>query len=351
MPIIVISDSKILKKVLANHVLLLRDGQLDDITSADSTEASGTTNYGIIATNVCNSDLEFPDNELEIDDLPSTGFLDPAEWPPLSEVTRDLIIRNITPLDNLKDIDLKNSKRVYATQTRSASISMFFSKMKNGQSSFNDWKHECRFSEHERSHEHRSNLQNMVARGEVLGKIDTALHAQYLKEVEYWHEVLRRIVSVIEFLGKRGLAFRGSNELIGSSQNGNFLGIIELLAEYDPFLKTHLETRVNKGKGHVSYLSKNVCNEFIELMFEEMTKKIIDGLKASKYYLISVDSSPDITHCDQLTFILRMIAGTGEPMERFIQFISQPGHSANDLEVAVLKTLTELDMDIKDCRG
>ena len=40
-------------------------------------------------------------------------------------------------------------------------------------------------------------------------------------EVQYWQQVLRMIVSVVKFICVRGLAFRGKNELIGSTNNGN----------------------------------------------------------------------------------------------------------------------------------
>ena len=63
---------------------------------------------------------------------------------------------------------------------------------------------------------------------------------------------------MIKFLSSRGLAFRESSELVGSPQNGNFLEILELLAEYDTFLAEHIQKRVNKGKEHVSCFSSTV---------------------------------------------------------------------------------------------
>lgn len=147
------------------------------------------------------------------------------------------------------------------------------------------------------------------------------------------------------------MAFRGTDAKIGSSNNGNYLGLIELLAEWDPFLKNHLDNYANRGKGHVSYLSKDICDEFIQLMGKHLQAKIVEEVKASKYYSISVDSTPDITNCDQLTFILRLVRSNGKPAERFLKFIPQPGHTANDLEIAVLGTLDEYKIDIMDCRG
>ncbi len=45
------------------------------------------------------------------------------------------------------------------------------------------------------------------------------------KEAEYWNKILKRVVSIIKFLAERGLAFRGDNEVFGSPNNGNDLGL------------------------------------------------------------------------------------------------------------------------------
>ena len=53
--------------------------------------------------------------------------------------------------------------------------------------------------------------------------------------------MLTRVVSVIRFLASRGLPFRGENQIIGSAKNGNYLGILELLSEFDTSLEEHLK--------------------------------------------------------------------------------------------------------------
>lgn len=113
---------------------------------------------------------------------------------------------------------------------------------------FNDWKNSRRFEEHEQSLEHRNNTKNFILRIHALNKIDSALNQQYLKEIDYWHKVLQRVVSIIKFLG---LPFCGgeSNEVFASIKNGNYFGSLELLAEHDNFLKTHIETHGKPGSG------------------------------------------------------------------------------------------------------
>jgi hypothetical protein len=65
------------------------------------------------------------------------------------------------------------------------------------------------------------------------------------------------------------IAFRGSHEVFGSNNNGNYLGILELLARYDPFLREHITRYANKESGNAFYLSKD--NEMLHLMKKKNT--------------------------------------------------------------------------------
>ena len=106
----------------------------------------------------------------------------------------------------------------------------------------------------------------MLIRKQQKHRIDIQLEHQYNQERDYWIKVLDRVVATIKFLAERCLAIRGSNEDIGSSSNGNFLGILELIARYDPFLAEHIRKNANQGRGHTSYLSSTTCEEIILIM-------------------------------------------------------------------------------------
>ena len=73
------------------------------------------------------------------------------------------------------------------------------------------------------------------------GTVDSELKKQLNVECEYWRQVLQRVVSVVRFLAERGLAFRGRSHKFGDGNNGNYLGCMELISEFDPFLKAHIE--------------------------------------------------------------------------------------------------------------
>ena len=59
-------------------------------------------------------------------------------------------------------------------------------------------------------------------------------------------------------------------------------------------------------------------------------KVIIEELKGAKYYSISVESTPDIEHVDQLSFNVCYVIPIG-PVERFLCFMPMKGHKGGDI--------------------
>lgn len=216
---------------------------------------------------------------------------------------------------------------------------------------FQDWKHANKaLKEHENSGEHKKCLLVFCKRESNAGRIDTNLQIALNKEQEYWQDVLKRIVEVIKFLTARGLPLRGDNEVFGTNKNGNYLGTLELLAKFDPFLQEHIKKYGNAGRGSLSYLSPTICEEFIKIMGKKVLEFIISEIKTAKYYSISVDSTPDISHTDQLAFIIRYLQN-GIITERFLKFIQIYSHGSEHLADTVTIFLNEHDIPITDCRG
>ncbi|XP_067142196.1 zinc finger MYM-type protein 1-like [Centruroides vittatus] len=181
------------------------------------------------------------------------------------------------------------------------------------------------------------------------GRIDKELEKQVEVSTQYWRNVLKRVIDVL-FLNQRSLAFRGTNETLGSPSNGNFLGMIELLAKYDPFLKEHIEKYGNCGSRKANYLSSTIYEELIEEIGKLVHSKIFDRLKKAKIYSISLDATTDKCHVDQLSLIFRYVENA-TPVERFLNFLPNQGHKAVDTLRGLKNFLKENDIDIRDCRG
>ena len=170
------------------------------------------------------------------------------------------------------------------------------------------------------------------------------------KPKKYWVEVVRRVVAVVTFLAERGLPFRGHDEHIGSRHNGNFLGVMELIAEFDPFLAKHVEEFGNQGRGNPSYLSSTIYEEVIQIMAKKVKEHIVAEVAPSKYFSVSVDSTPYLTHVDQLTMIIRYVVD-GKPVERFLTFHQMISHKTEAIATTLLEYLERETIDFQDCRG
>jgi hypothetical protein len=207
----------------------------------------------------------------------------------------------------------------------------------------NSWKnqHQC-MKEHEQSTDHRFAVTSLLNRSGTKSRIDAEFVKEFFNERENWRSLLKRIVSVIKFVSSRGPAFRGSNQTLGSPQNGNYLGALELLSEYDAFFTKHLQTHGNKGKGKTSYLSANICEEFVELLAKSVLEFMVAELKQAKYYSTILDSTLDISDVDQLTFVILYEDGT--PVERFFGFFPISGLTATEMETFLLEQLEKHDI-------
>ncbi|GBP77371.1 Zinc finger MYM-type protein 1 [Eumeta japonica] len=202
---------------------------------------------------------------------------------------------------------------------------------------------------HEKSSSHRDCLLTYLHAGKAFA---SRFHKQIHENNVYWEHVLQRVIAVIRTLAERGLPFRGAVEKFGSPQNGNFLALLELISQFDLFLAAHITKYGNTGKGNVSYLSKTIYEELIMIMAQVGHGKIISQIKDSRYYSLSVDSTPDLTHMDQLSVVIRYIKG-GQPVERFLIFIELETHHTGDkLAKQTLQYLEEhCGLDFSKCRG
>lgn len=226
-------------------------------------------------------------------------------------------------------------------------------------SGFNAWrKLNPRLLEHERSSYHFSAFtmwKEFEMRLQKQETIDAATQLAQQRSFDKWKAILVRILDCVLYLARQTLPLRGHSENLNNDGNcGNFLETFKLLAKYDPVAKQHLH-KVNQTDGYVvSYLSPQSQNEFISLLGDHIRTAIFEKITKAKYFAMMFDSTPDISHTDQMSQVIRYvhIADTEvHVIESFIDFIQLYGKSADVITKQICDKLQADGLKLEHCYG
>jgi len=222
---------------------------------------------------------------------------------------------------------------------------------------FNDWIHlGSRLKEHETSPNHVLSMATWYELRSRLQKdqtIDKAAQRQLEKEKDHWRKVLFRIVCIVKFLAKHSLAFRGTNSKLYEDSNGNFLGLVEMLAEFDPIIQEHVR-RITSEETQAHYLDFKIQNELIHLLASAIKSEIIKKIKSAKYFSVILDCTPDASHQEQMSLIIRYVDSSSSDVrieESFIGFLDVNDTTGQGLFDVLENELKLLGLDIDDVRG
>ena len=101
--------------------------------------------------------------------------------------------------------------------------------------------------------------------------IDNNLFKQINTEKSRSRQFLYRLISAIQFLAEHDCTLRGSIDRLYQRNNGKFLGLIEMLAKFDPVIQEHVR-RIVDNEIHDHYLGPRIQNELIQFIALEVRK-------------------------------------------------------------------------------
>lgn len=187
--------------------------------------------------------------------------------------------------------------------------------------------------------------------------IDEELQQQIRIEERKWQKILHAVLDVVLFLGKNNLAFRGTESKVGAENPGLFLSMIDLVSKYSPELRHHLDTILAYQKSgkrmQAHYLSWESQNEFLELCGNKIFQSILEDVKCSRYFGIVVDGTPDVSHNEQLIFIIRCVVRENEWIVReyFLKMVDFEKKKGEDISDEIERVLKDCSLDLNLCRG
>uniref|UniRef100_A0A7N0UUV2 DUF4371 domain-containing protein n=1 Tax=Kalanchoe fedtschenkoi TaxID=63787 RepID=A0A7N0UUV2_KALFE len=174
-----------------------------------------------------------------------------------------------------------------------------------------------------------------------------------VKKRDHWKNVLVRIISIIKFLAKHSIAFRGTKERLYENNNGNFLDLIEMLTEFDLVIQEHVR-RITSDDIRFHYLGHNIQNELISLIASSIKSEIIKKVRQAKYFSVILDCTPDVSHQEQMSMMLRFVDISSSSIvieELFLGFINVNDTTGQGIFDIFLQELKLLDLEVDNVRG
>jgi len=146
---------------------------------------------------------------------------------------------------------------------------------------------------------------------------------------------------------RQGLACRGHDESEESLNKGNFLEVLNWLAEsFEDVNRVVLKNSPKNNK----LTSSRIQKELINCCAKETTKRIIDDL-SDDYFAILADESSDVYQKEQLALCLRYVDKKGKVAERFLGVVHVGDTTSATLKLSIETLLMEHSLSLSRIRG
>ena len=185
------------------------------------------------------------------------------------------------------------------------------------------------------------------------GIIDAELQVLMEKEKQKWRDILMRVVHGVKYLAEQNLALQGHRESLqadNDSNVGNFHGLMKFLSVFDTVIREHLAD-IERHPYATSYLSPGIQDEFIHIMASTVRKNLLHSIYKAKYYSLLFDSTPDQTHREQISEVVRFVDVDFDRKkvcvrESFLGFIQITHKDAESLVEVIMQQLEKEKMKL-----
>ena len=126
-----------------------------------------------------------------------------------------------------------------------------------------------------------------------------------------------------------------------------------MLVEFDPVIQEHVR-RITSEETLLHYLDPKIQNELIHLLASAIKSEIVSKIKRVKYFSVILDCTPDASHQEQMSLIIRYVDSSSYNIsieESFLGFLDVNDTTGQGLFDVLENEIKCLDLDIDDVRG
>ncbi|XP_062102861.1 uncharacterized protein LOC133813724 [Humulus lupulus] len=158
---------------------------------------------------------------------------------------------------------------------------------------------------------------------------------------------LTALVDSIRFLLRQGLAFRGHDESEDSNNQGNFLELLNFLADHNEEVRA---VALKNAPENLRLTSPRIQKDIVNACAIETIEVIIKDM-GDAVFSILVDESRDVSIKEQMVVMFRYVDKRGYVIERFIGIEHVPNTTAISLKIAIDKLFSKHGLSISRLRG
>ncbi|CAN6715960.1 unnamed protein product [Malus baccata var. baccata] len=196
-------------------------------------------------------------------------------------------------------------------------------------------------SVHNKAREAATNLMNQATH------IETAVSKHSDQTRKAYRTCLIASIKCTKFLLRQGFPFRGHDESATSSKRGNYLELLQFLADNNDKVR---EVVMENASGNLKLLAPSIQKEIVNSCALETLDAIMDGLK-DRFFSILVDEARDVSVKEQMAMVLRYVDDNGHVIERFVGIQHVTDTTSSSLKDAIDTLFSRNGLSISKLRG
>ncbi|KAI5351536.1 hypothetical protein L3X38_004427 [Prunus dulcis] len=159
--------------------------------------------------------------------------------------------------------------------------------------------------------------------------------------------LLTAALDCTRYLLRQGLPFRGHDESETSSNKGNYVELLQFLANHDEKVRAIVFENAPKN---LKYIAPTIQKDLINSCAAETIDLIISDMDDA-FFSILVDESRDVSIREQMAVLLRYVNKKGQVIERFVgvQYVSDT--TSSKLKEAIEQLISSTNLSMSRLRG
>lgn len=178
--------------------------------------------------------------------------------------------------------------------------------------------------------------------------VSARFDSELLNRIQTNRKVVKSIAEAVllcarQCIGLRGTCESSANEETAQGNPGNFMAVLQVIANHEPISQQHLQQPAVKT---CKYTSPQIQNELVHIIGKDIIQKsILDELKSAVYFSVLAD---DVTshNVEELSLCFRFVDASHNIREEFINFIQLERIPCEHIAEAILSAVENFGLPI-----